>query len=68
MAMLKIDEKLDDSGEQVLQIHDSILVETPKKNAEKAASILKSTMENIYPNLGIKLKVDVTVGKNWGEL
>jgi DNA polymerase-1 len=68
MAMLKVDERLGDLGEQVLQIHDSILVECPEENAEKVADILKDTMENIYPELKVKLKVDVSTGKNWGEL
>ncbi len=67
MAMLDVEEKLDGFGEQVLQIHDSILVECPQKNAEKVGKLLQETMENIYPELGIKLKVDVSTGKNWGE-
>lgn len=68
MAMLKVDEKLKGLGDQVLQIHDSILVECPKENAEKVADILKTTMESIYPELKVKLQVDVSIGKNWGEL
>lgn len=68
MAMLQVDEKIGDLGDQVLQIHDSILVECPEENAEKVADLLKNTMENIYPDLKVKLKVDVTIGKNWGEL
>jgi DNA polymerase-1 len=68
MAMLKVDEKIGDLGEQILQIHDSILVECPKENVDKIAELLKDTMENIYPDLKVKLKVDVTSGKNWGEL
>ena len=68
LAMIVVDEKIDGLGEQVLQIHDSILVECPKKNAEKIGKILKDTMENIAPELPIKLKVDVSVGKNWGEV
>lgn len=68
MAMIAIDEKLGDLGEQILQIHDSILVECPAENAEEVGEILRSTMENIYPELGISLRVDVSVGKNWGEL
>ncbi len=67
LAMLKVEEKLDGLGEQVLQIHDSILVECPEKNAEKVSQLLKDTMENVYPELGVKLKVDVSQGKNWGE-
>jgi DNA polymerase I-like protein with 3'-5' exonuclease and polymerase domains len=30
--------------------------------------MMKETMEKIYPKLGVKLKVDVSMGKNWGEL
>jgi DNA polymerase-1 len=68
MAMLKVDEKIGDLGEQVLQVHDSILVECPEKNAQKVATLLKETMETIHPHLAVKLKVDVSTGKNWGEL
>jgi len=68
LAMLKIDEKIGDLGEQILQVHDSVLVECEKENADKVAELLKDTMENIYPELKIKLRVDVTVGDNWGEL
>lgn len=55
-------------GWQVLQIHDSILVECPEENAEKVSQILQATMESIAPELPIKLQVDVGVGKNWGEV
>jgi DNA polymerase-1 len=68
LAMIEVDKKLDGLGEQILQIHDSILVECPAENADKIAKILKDTMENIAPQLAIKLKVDVSIGKNWGEL
>jgi DNA polymerase-1 len=68
LAMMKVEEKLGDLGQQILQIHDSILVECPKENSEKVVNILSDTLENIAPTLGVKLKVDVSVGKNWGEL
>jgi DNA polymerase-1 len=68
LAMIRVDEKLGDLGEQVLQIHDSILIECPEENADKVAEILKTTMEEIAPELGISLRVDVSTGKNWGEL
>lgn len=67
-AMLLVDERLGDLGEQILQIHDSILVECPAENAGKVAELLKSTMEQIAPELEISLRVDVSTGKNWGEL
>ncbi len=68
MAMLEVEDKIDGLGEQLLQIHDSILVETPKANAEKVAKILKDTMEQVHPRLTVKLKVDVKTGANWGEI
>lgn len=68
MAMIEVDKKLGDLGEQILQVHDSILVECPEENAEKVAELLQTTMENIAPELGIKLRVDVSTGKNWGVL
>lgn len=73
-AMLRVDELLAGKdgepalGEQILQIHDSILIECPKENAEKVAEILKTTMECIAPELAIALKVDVHSGATWGDL
>jgi DNA polymerase-1 len=68
MAMLQVDAKLGDLGRQILQIHDSILIECPAENAEAVAELLRDTMENIYPSLGVKLHVDVSTGINWGQL
>lgn len=68
LAMLKVDENLGDLGEQVLQVHDSILIECLQKNADQVAAMLKDTMENVYPEIKVKLRVDVSIGKNWGEL
>ena len=68
LAMIEVDKKIAGLGEQILQIHDSILIEAPVENAEKIAEILQDVMENIAPQLGVKLKVDVSIGKNWGEL
>jgi DNA polymerase-1 len=68
LAMLEVDKKLEGRGVQLLQIHDSILIECPKENAEAISELLKDTMENIYPELGVRLQVDVHVGKNWGEV
>ena len=67
LAMLAVEKALAGKGEQLLQVHDSILVETPKENAEDVATLLKETMEAIY-KLPVALKVDVKVGSNWGEL
>ncbi len=55
-------------GYQILQIHDSIMVECPRQNAEIVSKMLVETMENIHLQLGIKLKVDVKIGNNWSEV
>lgn len=68
MAMLQLDSKLDGLGRQILQIHDSILVECPSENVDKVSGLMKEVMESVYPELGIKLRVDVSSGLNWGEL
>lgn len=69
LAMVKIQDKLAnyDDVNMLLQIHDSVLVEAPQAKADKLAVELKDIMENVY-KLPIKLTVDTTIGKNWGEL
>lgn len=75
MAMVAVQHKLHDykvdlpthKPRQLLQVHDSILVECREEDAKKIAKLLKDTMENIY-DLPVKLDVDVTIGTNWGEL
>lgn len=52
----------------VMQVHDSLIVECPEEKATEVAEILKQEMEGVAPELKVKLAVDVTVGKNWGEL
>lgn len=51
----------------LLQIHDSLIVECPEDLADKVADILKTTMEGAF-KLPVKLTVDTSIGKNWGEL
>ncbi len=68
LAMIRLEEKLHGLGEQVLQVHDSILVECVPENTDKVSALLKAEMEAIAPELPIRLRVDVSVGKNWGEV
>jgi DNA polymerase-1 len=71
LAMVAVDNELAKqvpSAKQLLQIHDSILVEADEADAEQVASILKKTMESIYPELSVRLVVDTSIGQNWGEL
>ena len=68
MAMTAVDPLLPEGATQLLQIHDSILVECHEADAEAVGKLLKQTMEGIYPQLGVNLRVDVSTGKNWSEL
>lgn len=67
-AMQKVEAKLGNKGDQILQIHDSILVECPKESQDVVAKELQAIMETIAPELHISLKVDVHTGLNWGDL
>jgi len=67
LAMIKVQDQLDDDCKLLLQIHDSILLECPKGKAEKLGKMVKETMESAY-KLPVKLKVDISHGQNWGEL
>lgn len=67
-AMLAVDEALPDNAKLILQIHDSLIIECPEKDADKIAKILKEKMEQVAPELPVKLAVDVKIGHNWGEL
>ena len=69
LAMVAVDKELEkfDSAKQLLQIHDSILVECAEGDAQEIAKIMQDTMEAIY-ELPVKLAVDTSIGDNWGEL
>jgi len=68
LAMVRVQEKLPIGSEMLLQIHDSILIETPDKDGDNVGKMLVEVMEGVYPDLGVKIKADVVLGKNWGEL
>lgn len=67
-AMQKIDQVLPEGSRMIMQVHDSVIVECPKKDAKQIGEILRREMENVAPELAVRLVVDVSVGKNWGEL
>lgn len=71
MAMIQVQSNIDQQftdAKQLLQIHDSILIECPCDMAEQISTMLVETMEHIYPDLGVRLQVDVHTGNNWGEV
>lgn len=50
----------------ILQVHDELIVECSKQDADKAAEILQSEMENAV-KLNVKLVAEVGKGKSWYE-
>jgi DNA polymerase-1 len=68
MAMSAVEEKLPEGAFQIMQVHDSIMVECKESDAGSVSKMMVEVMENIKPDLGVNLNVDVSVGKNWGEL
>lgn len=70
LAMLRVYEKIQ-SGEiqadMLLQIHDELIFEADAAEAERAARIIKQTMEGAFP-LCVPLKVETHIGANWGEI
>jgi DNA polymerase-1 len=50
----------------ILQIHDELVFEVPKDEAEEMTSFVREEMEGVM-KLYIPLKVDIGMGKNWAE-
>ncbi|MBR2766714.1 hypothetical protein IKD67_01345 [Candidatus Saccharibacteria bacterium] len=67
-AMIRVDEKLPEGADLIMQVHDSLIVECDVNKVEEVKKILKQEMEAVAPELNIKLAVEVTTGQNWGCL
>ncbi len=67
-AMIAVDKALPKGAELIMQVHDSLIVECDESQAKEVGEILQHEMEAVAPELKIKLAVEVTTGKNWGEL
>lgn len=50
----------------ILQVHDELVLDSPKEEQEQASAILKYEMENAV-QLKVPLTVDVHSGENWYE-
>ncbi|WP_462137867.1 DNA polymerase I [Candidatus Mycalebacterium sp.] len=69
VAMIKIHGKLEKmESSMILQVHDELILETAFDEREKVAEITRNEMENTPFNLKTQMKVEITEGKNWGEL
>jgi DNA polymerase I len=70
LAMLRVYERIQ-SGEiradMLLQIHDELIFEADADHAERAAQLIRQTMESAF-SLRVPLKVEAHIGANWGEI
>jgi DNA polymerase-1 len=69
IAMLHVDEAIKREGLKarlLMQVHDELLIEAPKAEAERAALLLRREMEAAV-ELDVPLKVEVGIGDNWME-
>jgi DNA polymerase-1 len=68
-AMVVIDRRLEERrlrSRMIMQVHDELLFDVPVDELEEVRSIVVDGMENAI-RLGVPLKADVGVGKNWLE-
>ncbi len=69
IAMLRVKKALKEQGLKakiLLQIHDELLLEVPKEEAEQVAKLLKEEMM-AAAKLTVPLSVEVKIGENWYE-
>ena len=70
LAMIAVHEKLPDvspKSKMVMQVHDELVFEVPKADVQRVAKFVKQTMEGVG-KLAVPITVEVSAGKNWGEL
>jgi len=67
IAMVRVAERLEREGLRarlILQVHDELIVEAPKEEAEQASALLKEEME-AAGSLSVPLEVDLNISENW---
>ena len=69
LAMIRVHRRLLREGMKsrlIMQVHDELILESPKDEVARARAILKEEMESAAV-LSLPLTVEVTSGKNWLE-
>ena len=69
LAMINVHKQLKEQGfkaKLVLQVHDELVIDSPKDEAEAVAKLLKREMENAV-SLAVPLTVELGVGESWFE-
>ena len=67
LAMLGVSRRIAAEGldaKLILQVHDELIVEASKKDADRAAAILREEMEGAA-KLSVPLTVDLGIGERW---
>lgn len=67
LAMIKIEDFLNDypDADQILQVHDSVLIECNEADAEAIRAGVTEIMTNVCPEINVNLAVDSKIGKCW---
>ncbi len=68
-AMIRVDEALRREGLQtrmLLQVHDELILESPKAEVSRVRELLKTEMEGVI-ELAVPLRVSVESGPSWGD-
>jgi DNA polymerase-1 len=55
------------AARMLLQIHDELLLETPREELTNTAKMVRQVMEGVV-SLAVPLVVDLKAGNNWGDL
>lgn len=69
LAMLKIENRLAKEGYNarlIMQVHDELIVDSPKSEAERVRALVVEEMENAYKMI-VPLEVDSTISYRWSE-
>ena len=70
VAMIEIQQKiisLELKTRMILQVHDELVFEAPQNELMEIRSIVQEIMPSAI-NLSVPIKVDIKIGKNWGEM
>jgi DNA polymerase-1 len=70
VAMINIFRKLKDGNfntKMLLQIHDELIFEVPENEIALIKEMIRREMEMVG-SLSVPVKVDIQIGRNWGEL
>merc|ERR1712130_1007590 len=52
----------------VLQLHDELIYEVNAKDLQEVATIVKTEMENAWPNLKVKFPVKLKMSTSWSSM